>query len=232
MKINHWRAHLSVWHAFAVAITFSLYSHSRSATAIEPPRLRNASATILQGPERDRFVAAHNAARKALAIDPLTWSDTLAAESLQSIQQQQETLIRAAQDGWAAGQIPLPIHRADHTYGENIAAWMGTSRLTAERAVALWLREKPVFNLLNSLGSYHVGDELTPIGTPDTASPATAQSQPLIVGHYTQIIWRSTGRLGAAQLTFDLADDQTTRRYVAIICNYDPPGNRLGERPY
>ena len=153
-----------------------------------------------------------------------------------------ETLIRAAQDGWSAGRIPLPTHRTDNRYGENIAAWAGNSRLSAEHAVALWLREKPVFNLLNSLGSYHVGDERPSNVAPtseksDTAKShpeksRTAQSQPLIVGHYTQVNWHSTLRLGAAQLTFDLADDQITRHYVAIICNYDPPGNILGETPY
>jgi pathogenesis-related protein 1 len=211
----------------AMAIALSLFSQLPSAAAIEPPQVRNASATILQGPERDRFIAAHNAARKVVGVDPLTWSDDLAAVSLDSLQQQQETLIRAAQDGWSAGRIPLPTHRMDNRYGENIAAWAGNSRLSAEHAVALWLREKPVFDLLNSLGSYHVGDERPPIAASDKE-----QSQPLIVGHYTQVMWHSTRRLGAAQLTFDLADDHVTRHYVALICNYDPPGNQLGEKPY
>jgi hypothetical protein len=198
------------------------------ATAAEPPQLRSASVSILQSSKRDRFVAAQNAARAAVAVDSLTWSDELAAEALESLEQQRETLIRQAQEGWAAGQIPLPIHRSDHKYGENIAAWAGTGPLPAERAVALWLREKPVFKLLNSLDSYRVGDEL-----PSAVAPDKEQPPPLIVGHYTQIIWRSTGRLGAAQLTFDLVDDQgTTRHYIALICNYDPPGNRLGEKPY
>jgi hypothetical protein len=211
----------------AVAISFSLYYQSSSATAIEPPQILNARAGILQGPERERFVASHNTARNAVAVDPLMWSDDLAAESLESLQQQQETLIRAAQDGWAKLRNPLPVHRTDHTYGENIAGWAGSSRLPAERAIALWLREKPVFDLLNSLGSYRVGDELSPIAASDKEP-----SQPLIVGHYTQVIWHSTRWLGAAQFTFDLADEHTTRHYVAIICTYDPPGNRLGERPY
>jgi pathogenesis-related protein 1 len=198
------------------------------AAAAEPPQLRKASVTILQGVERDRFVAAHNAARTAVGVDSLTWSDDLAAVALESLQKQRETLIRAAQDGWAAGQVPLPTHRTDDTYGENIAAWAGSSPLPAERGVALWLREKPVFDLLNSLGSYRVGDEVLPATAPDKE-----ETQPLIVGHYTQIVWRSTRRLGAGRLTFDLMDSQgTTRHYVALICNYDPPGNRLGERRY
>jgi pathogenesis-related protein 1 len=210
-----------------VAVSIILCSQLPTAIAIEPPRLLTASAAVLQGPDRDRFVAAHNAARKPLALEPLTWSDVVAAEALKSLQEQQETLIRAAQDGWATLHIPLPTHRTDHQYGENIAAWASSSRLPADHAIALWLREKPAFDLLNSVGSYRVGDELPP-----PAAPAEKQPPPLIVGHYTQIIWRSTRHLGAAQLTFDLADDRSTRHYVAIICNYDPPGNQQGEKPY
>ena len=211
----------------AVALALGLFLQLPTATAIEPPHLLKTSTAILQGPERDRFVAAHNAARKPLALDPLIWSDTLAADALQSLQQQQETLIRVAQDGWATREIPLPAHRPDNKYGENIAAWSGTIRRPAEQAVALWLREKPAFDLLNSLGSYRVGDEF-----PLPVEAAEKQQEPLIVGHYTQIIWRSTRQLGVAQLTFDLADEHATCHYVAVICNYGPPGNQHGERPY
>jgi pathogenesis-related protein 1 len=210
-----------------LALWFSSLA-SQLSPAAEPPQVRAISAAILEGQQRDRFLAAHNAARKAVAVDPLTWSDALAAHALESLQQQQETLIRVAQDGWATGHIPLPAHRTELKYGENIAAWTGSRNQTAERAVALWLREKPVFDLLNALDSYRVGDE-----RPPPASPGAQQPRPLIVGHYTQIIWRSTRHLGAAQLKFELVDDRgTTRNYVAIICNYDPPGNRSGEKPY
>jgi pathogenesis-related protein 1 len=205
----------------------------QTAAAAEPPHLRAASAAILQGAERGRLLAAHNSARKAVAVEPLTWSDALAAHALESLQQQQEALIRAAQDGWETRHVPLPDHRTNSRYGENIAAWTGSRSQPAEHAVALWLREKPAFDLLNSLASYRVGDERPPPASPDAEKPDTETERPLIVGHYTQIIWRSTHHLGAAQLTFDLADDQgTTRHYAAIICNYDPPGNRLGEKPY
>jgi hypothetical protein len=44
-------------------------------------------------------------------------------------------------------------------------------------------------------------------------------------GHYTQIVWRSTRSVGCAKVT--CADGN-----VFITCNYDPPGNYLGQRPY
>lgn len=205
-------------------------SQAAGAVPTGPPRLLAASAAVLQGPERDGFVAAHNAARKPLALAPLTWSESLAAVALASLRQQQETLIKQAQDGWAKGQTPLPSHRQDHQYGENIAAWTSSTRHRADHAVALWLREKPAFDLLNAQDTYRVGDERKSPTAP--TDPADPPPPPPIVGHYTQIIWRSTRQLGAAQLTFELTDDRTTRRYTAIICNYSPPGNQQGQPPY
>ena len=43
-------------------------------------------------------------------------------------------------------------------------------------------------------------------------------------GHYTQLVWASTREVGCAQ-----AGD--ARRQV-VVCEYNPPGNYLGERPW
>ncbi len=43
-------------------------------------------------------------------------------------------------------------------------------------------------------------------------------------GHYTQLIWRNTKRIGCAKVR--CAGD------VIVVCNYDPPGNVLGQTPY
>ena len=43
-------------------------------------------------------------------------------------------------------------------------------------------------------------------------------------GHYTQIVWRDTKEVGCA-----VARGGGTEVWV---CNYDPPGNYIGERPY
>lgn len=45
-----------------------------------------------------------------------------------------------------------------------------------------------------------------------------------VCGHYTQIVWRDTKRVGCAA-----ARSGSTEVWV---CNYDPPGNWIGERPY
>lgn len=43
-------------------------------------------------------------------------------------------------------------------------------------------------------------------------------------GHYTQLVWRSTKRVGCAKVI--------CAGNVIIVCNYDPPGNFLGQEPY
>jgi hypothetical protein len=45
-----------------------------------------------------------------------------------------------------------------------------------------------------------------------------------VCGHYTQLIWSDTREVGCA-----VARDPAREVWV---CNYDPPGNWVGERPY
>ncbi|CAN8326610.1 unnamed protein product [Cochlearia groenlandica] len=45
-------------------------------------------------------------------------------------------------------------------------------------------------------------------------------------GHYTQIVWKSTQKIGCAHVICNGG------RGVLLACNYYPPGNFLGSRPY
>lgn len=44
-------------------------------------------------------------------------------------------------------------------------------------------------------------------------------------GHYTQIIWKSTTKVGCASA-------KCANGSIIIVCNYDPAGNMMGETPY
>ncbi|KAI3991463.1 hypothetical protein MKX01_000550 [Papaver californicum] len=43
--------------------------------------------------------------------------------------------------------------------------------------------------------------------------------------HYTQVVWKNSVRLGCASVTCNTGG-------TFVICNYDPPGNFIGQRPY
>ncbi len=45
-------------------------------------------------------------------------------------------------------------------------------------------------------------------------------------GHYTQIVWEATERVGCAMIVCSNGTDHMW------MCNYDPAGNWVGERPY
>jgi pathogenesis-related protein 1 len=43
-------------------------------------------------------------------------------------------------------------------------------------------------------------------------------------GHYTQVVWKDTKELGCAKIA--------CKGNIIVVCNYDPPGNVLGQKPY
>ncbi|GMH03066.1 hypothetical protein Nepgr_004905 [Nepenthes gracilis] len=43
--------------------------------------------------------------------------------------------------------------------------------------------------------------------------------------HYTQVVWRDSVHLGCARV-------ECQNGWAFVTCNYDPPGNYVGERPY
>jgi pathogenesis-related protein 1 len=43
-------------------------------------------------------------------------------------------------------------------------------------------------------------------------------------GHYTQVVWKDTMHLGCAKIA--------CKGNIIVVCNYDPPGNFLGQKPY
>lgn len=46
-----------------------------------------------------------------------------------------------------------------------------------------------------------------------------------VCGHYTQVVWKETRRFGCGQADCNDGGE-------IWVCNYDPPGNYVGQRPY
>jgi cysteine-rich secretory family protein len=93
--------------------------------------------------------------------------------------------------------------RPDTPEGENL--WAGTSGAYApEQMVGLWLSEKNEFKR----GVF-----------PDNSRTGDVED----VGHYTQVIWAGTNRVGCA-LARGKAED-------FLVCRYAQAGNVVGENP-
>ena len=132
----------------------------------------------------DNLLAAHNAVRSRLGLNPLEWSDDLASFAQQ----------------WAdylaeRGEF---FHRRKPHYGENLFEITGGGASPAQ-VVNDWASEVKDYNY-------------------------AANTCRKVCGHYTQIIWRDTKRVGCAVAR--------ANRTEVWVCNYDPPGNWVGKRPY
>ncbi|CAL5199364.1 unnamed protein product [Lathyrus oleraceus] len=108
---------------------------------------------------------------------------------------------------WWASQRK-PDCKVEHSFpengfklGENIY-WGSGSDWTPSDAVKAWADEEKYYTYV-------------------TNSCVSGQ----MCGHYTQIVWKSTRRIGCARVVCDDGD-------VFMTCNYDPVGNYDGERPY
>jgi pathogenesis-related protein 1 len=108
-------------------------------------------------------------------------------------------LARYAQE-WAdrlveAGRL---VHRPNPIYGENLFLIHGAD-VSPAAVVGAWASEARNY-------SYQTN---------------SCQGR---CGHYTQLIWRDTKRVGCGAASRDGTE--------VWVCNYDPPGNIAGERPY
>ncbi|PIA25036.1 hypothetical protein AQUCO_13300025v1 [Aquilegia coerulea] len=90
-------------------------------------------------------------------------------------------------------------------YGENIYWGQGEGVIDAAAAMKAWV-DGEVVNYDYNSNSCEFGKQC---------------------GHYTQIVWKDTTQLGCGTAKCSDAENK-----VFITCNYYPPGNYIGERPY
>jgi uncharacterized protein YkwD len=137
------------------------------------------------------ILAVHNQERAAVGVQPLTWSDTLAAGA--------QTW---AQHLATSGEFK---HSPDTSYGENLAGFTLAEGVSAPGGgQSLWVDEK---------SNYVPG---TPI----------LENNFRNIGHYTQMVWKDTTQVGCGTATGN------GHPFSILVCQYTPPGNRLGQLPY
>ncbi len=90
-------------------------------------------------------------------------------------------------------------HRSETDYGENLY-WSSGLKFNPKAVVDSWGSEKD---------DYHG----------EVVGKSNA-----VVGHYTQIVWRTTTEVGCAAFQCGSA--------LLVVCNYSPAGNWMGQHPY
>jgi len=149
--------------------------------------------TIARADFNARLLAAHNNERGRLGVPALEWDNSLAADA------------RVWADELAAtGRFEhSPDEPGKPLQGENL--WAGTPRaFSPEAMVGLWRAEK---------------SDYRPGIFPNNSRSGDVEK----VGHYTQLIWRESRRVGCAT---------AVGRYEEfLVCRYSEAGNVTGQRP-
>jgi uncharacterized protein YkwD len=155
------------------------------------------------------FVAAHNAARARTDLNPLpspplpqvTWDPILADAAYnyltKCVASPDASLVEHNMDRTSDYQA---LGGTDSYVGENIYGTTGTTVAPAD-AVEAWMSEATAFNY--SKPNYSAA------------------------GHYSQVVWRASVRIGCAIVNCPNAHANNT-----VLCNYAPGGNIPGQKPY
>lgn len=92
-------------------------------------------------------------------------------------------------------------HRPNGAFGENI--WSGTAgKFSMASVVDRWGDEREYY---------------------DMGSSTCTRGK--VCGHFTQVVWWNSSRLGCGKAT-------GTDGYDLVVCNYDPPGNFTNQSPF
>ncbi|KAE8681939.1 Pathoproteinsis-related protein 1 [Hibiscus syriacus] len=133
------------------------------------------------------YLNAHNEARSAVNVGPMTWDETVAGFARDYANQR-------------IADCNLVHSGGGGQYGENLAG--SSVDLSGTDAVRLWVDERADY---------------------DYNSNSCAPEK--VCGHYTQVVWRDSVRLGCAKV-------RCNNGGTFIGCNYAPPGNFIGQKPY
>lgn len=140
-----------------------------------------------QSNERDTFISQHNRLRQSKGVQPLSWDSSLAVTA-------QQWANKLATDSQRMGQASLQ-HRTGSNLGENIA-WSSDQNANVLFASKGWADEEPLYD-------------------PNTFQCKAGGYNEC--GHYTQMIWDKTNKLGCGTAR--------NSKGTFVVCNYTPPGN-------
>ena len=154
--------------------------------------------------EVKKLLAEHNIARANEGLSALIWSEDLANYAQEWANQLKATKNCDIVHRPTSGQFK-------QRYGENLfqagaLTWSDgrteLQKISAKDVVGPWVAEKSDYNLASN--------------TCDAGK---------VCGHYTQVVWKKTTQVGCAVAVCG-------NKSQAWVCNYNPPGNYIGQRPF
>ncbi len=104
------------------------------------------------------------------------------------------------------GKFTHDPNNLNHKYGENLYAFSRNAKPNLKSIIQRWYNEQQYYNY---------------------SSNQCKTSK--ICGHYTQIVWKSTQKVGCASAQYQKG--RFKGGYVTV-CKYYPYGNIVGKRPY
>ncbi|TKW30336.1 hypothetical protein SEVIR_2G029500v4 [Setaria viridis] len=116
-----------------------------------------------------------------------------------------DTVAAYAQSYAAQRQGDCALVHSGGPYGENLFWGSAGADWSAADAVGSWVSEKQWY---------------------DHGSNSCSAPEGQSCGHYTQVVWRDSTAVGCARVVCDNDGG------VFITCNYNPPGNVVGQSPY
>jgi hypothetical protein len=193
-----------------LATTGNAQESSNTGTAAqEASNNRNTATAILKNTATaNTILKIHNDERDAVGVPALKWSDSLAADAKSWAEHLASLPPKpSSSSGWnqCCGGQPDLVHSSTE-HGENLWAGSAGGYSTAD-SVQGWANEKNHW-------------KYSPIGDPSGCPSGK------MCGHYTQMVWRTTTDVGCATAIGNHG------KFEFLVCQYRPPGNYNGQKPY
>jgi pathogenesis-related protein 1 len=120
--------------------------------------------------------------------------------------------LAAVAQAWADNCV---WYHSNNGYGENMAAFGGWAG-DPQTVIGMWSGESACYDYSSNTCDTYCEPGVT------------------TCGHYTQVVWRSSSRIGCGVRTCTTGSPwgPSYPTWTVWVCNYDPPGNIGSQRPY
>uniref|UniRef100_A0A0D9W381 SCP domain-containing protein n=1 Tax=Leersia perrieri TaxID=77586 RepID=A0A0D9W381_9ORYZ len=182
-----------------ITILLSLAATSPAAASISVSAVASPPPRELSTPQQ--FLLAHNEARAAVGVPPLSWNLTLMTDALRYSTELRER----------CSSLPLdPPWPTDGVYGRNL--YKGRGFRNGTEAAAYWLEGRRWY---------------------ESGKCAASAPRGRCCGAYTQMVWRDTTQVGCVRRPCRCLIRPCSNVIDTVaVCEYYPPGNQPGQRPY